>query len=380
MHSTKMNFRLMTLVFTLCLAMIKPLSAIEAAEPALFESYRILVHNNENGDISLSVDKGVTWQNIGMVTKAATKVNKNGFPRSTQAEDQTVCEIAADRVLLKVSQNYEDERYRYGQGTLFGLLAVEAAELQKREGNDPSMIYTNIPAGSLIFGKYAPLLGNRFYVVDEGKLAFPTPDFVPQKGDMFVIVVETYPQLIRDIVFENRFGGQVVAHYANGDSMIVAEVLRPVEGIGRFIGTEFLGPGQVRQTHGSAVGISTSRKVTKRVRSLDDYRGGFQIVTSEHIYDPQLIPARTSSQWMVIGPSCDNPNNFVDLQYPLFSNFVKPGMPVQVRIDNMDWEPFPEMTGSRDDAFLPRPLTDYFEARYVRQGITHFRLVNPDVN
>ncbi len=378
-----MTFRktiaVLALITAWSLFLLNP-AGLSAKPASLYESFRLLIQNQKNGEIALSVDKGASWQKIGLVTKAASNVNKKGFPRSAQAEDLSICEIASDRLMLKIGQNYEDRRFKYGRGTLFGLMALEAAHLQKQKKSDDAMIYTDIPVGSLIFGQYSPLLGNKFYIVDNNRLAYPAADFRPQNGDTFVIIVDSYPQRIEDIVFENRFGGDIVAHFSGGDSMHVGTVLRPVEGIGRFIGTELLEPGQVRQSHGSAIGVSTSRKIGGRARSLDSYRGGFQIVSAEHIYDPELLLARTSPQWMVVGPARQSANEFIDLQYPLFSGFVFPTMTVEVRIDKMKWEPFPEMTGSDPDAFLPQALTDYFEARYVRQGITHIRLNNANTN
>ncbi|OQY30386.1 MAG: hypothetical protein B6244_00575 [Candidatus Cloacimonetes bacterium 4572_55] len=361
------------------LALLTP-SLTYARQAAVYEAYRIMIENRKGGGISLSGDQGNTWQSVGKVTRPATHVDKSGFPRSSQAGDLTVCEIAADHILVKITQNYEDRRYRYGRGTLFGLFSLEAAHLQKKYRDDNTMIYTDIPAGSGIFGKYAPLLGSRFYLANGNRLAIPQPDFVPREGDQIIIIVESYVKTIRYVVFENRFGGEITAHFTDGDTLIVGSVLRPVEGVGRFIGTEFLGPGKVRQNHGSSIGISTSRRIGKKIRSLNDYRGGFQIVTSEHIYDSELLPARVSSQWMVVGPALSETGRYIDQRYPLFSRFITPGMRVEARIDNKSWEPMPEMTGDEKEAFLPRQLTKYFEARYVRRGLTHIRLINPHSN
>ncbi len=350
-----------------------------ASESSLFEAFRVIVNNQKGGEIAISVDHGQNWQAVGKVIKPVTKANKKGFPRSAQAEDNTVCEVAVDRMLFKIGQNYEDSRFPYGRGSLFGLASAERHHLDKNEGINPSLIYTDIPSGKLIFGKYSPLLGNTFFVKSDGQQHRTAPEFEPQKGDVFIIIVETNPKLITDIVFENKFGGTITANYAELDQgEIIGQVLRPVEGIGRFIGTEFVGPGEIRQAHGNAIGVSTSSKIKGKILSWDKYRGGFQIVTNEHIYDSELSSARTSPQWMVVGPARDN--EMISLSYPLFSGYIFPTMKVDVRIDGGDWEPFPEMNGSSVDAFSPQKLTDYFvkEKRHIRRGITHIRFMNSE--
>ncbi len=380
MHSFRKTFILIAILgwSTFAFAATPPPNPEQTATSKLYESFRIMVQNEKGGDIALSVDKGANWKSVGHVTRPATTVNKKGFPRSVQAKDGAVCETAADRILVKTGINFENDRYRSGRGTVFGLMAYEPSEFQKKSA-DLSMMHTDIPAGQVIFGKYSPLLGNSFYVVSGGQLARVSPEFTPQQGDIFVIIVENYANQIRDIVFENRYNGTIVANYANGDSLVIGTVLRPVEGIGQFIGTEFLEAGQVRQTHGSAIGISTSPRIGNKVHSLDDFRGGFQIVTDEHIYDAELMSARISSQWMVVGPACGDKKGVLDQQYPLFSQFVTPAMPVEVRIDNGRWESCPEMTGSHDDAFLPEALARSL-GRYVQQGLTHIRIINPNAH
>lgn len=352
------------------------LTPLAAQETDLLEAFQIKITNDKSGFVEISVDQGMTWKTIGTVLHPVTQINKWGFHRSIQAPDHTVCETAVDRIQLKTGVNYDDSEAKYGRGSLIGIAANERYFLDKKDRLDKSLIYTDIPAGELIFGQYAPLLGNRFYVEKMGNLYLTGEEFEPQKGDVFIIVVETDPVMINEIVFENRFGGSITAHYNKKDPEVIGTVLRPVDGIGEFIGTEYCQPGEVRQTHGNVIGISTSAKASGRVTGIEKFRGGFQIITNQHVYDHGLIAARLSPQWMVVGPPPGQ--EFIDLHPPLFSGFIYPTMKVECRIDDGDWEPFPEISGSREDALTPPVLATYY-AKYNRRiyrGITHIRLVN----
>ena len=73
----------------------------------------------------------------------------------------------------------------------------------------------------------------------------------------------------------------------------MAQVLRPVMGVGRFTGTQWNRTGRVRANHTGVIDISTSPM---------GVIGGFQIIPDNHAMSEEMLNARLLTQWMVIGP------------------------------------------------------------------------------
>jgi len=86
-----------------------------------------------------------------------------------------------------------------------------------------------------------------------------------------------------EIEFENRFGGFVTLKYPNGESKVVAQVLKPVEGVGRFGGSLYGNTGRIRANHTGVICIITSPH---------GQVGGFQILPDNHGMSPEMFNAR----------------------------------------------------------------------------------------
>ena len=133
-----------------------------------------------------------------------------------------------------------------------------------------------------------------------------------------------YPEAI---IFQNKYKGKVLLKYPDGSSKVVAYVLRPVAGVGRFAGTKYLNSGRVRANHAGVIDISTSD--SGRV-------GGFQIIPSSHAQSPEMRVAKYMNQWMVVGP-VDLSGKSLEGVAPLFRYYLKP----QYNGDDIfarDWE------------------------------------------
>ena len=98
------------------------------------------------------------------------------------------------------------------------------------------------------------------------------------------------------------------------EARVIGQVMKPVAGIGRFIGSYFAEAGRLRANHNGVIDISTSPRGVV---------GSFQIVPSNHANSPELSYVLTSTQWMVIGPvSATDPS--WEGAAPLFSAYLRP--------------------------------------------------------
>ena len=97
------------------------------------------------------------------------------------------------------------------------------------------------------------------------------------------------------MIFENRFGGLIYLkyYYLERYPKVIGQVLRPVLGVGRFLGSHYTAKGRLRANHSGVICVSTSPygKI-----------GGFQIIPANHAMSPEMKYARRLTQWMVIGP------------------------------------------------------------------------------
>jgi hypothetical protein len=170
--------------------------------------------------------------------------------------------------------------------------------------------------------------------------------------------------------------------------VLIAKVLRPVWGVGRYDGTTFTGVGAINTNHGGVITISTAPVMppdTKEGGAVET-RGGFMIQPSLHAREQN----ETSPQVMVIGPK-DRTAARLEGTPPLFEGYVNlsyyPDRPAnsyhaQVRIDDSDWEDVPEIVGKADDAFRPAYLEGCFartgKPRTITKGVTAVRLLFPE--
>lgn len=290
-----------------------PSEIIAENETSLVEIYRIKIHNTKNGTISVSED-GTNWKNIGTVLIPAKKTNPAGFTASKWGKSGTVVASAVNALHIKTGQNREREK-----GVLFSILPSNSLDkdpaLYNSYLDQNSSLYTNIRAGTEIFGgRYAAFVGDLVYLQKENEQV-PLPYlYTPALDDTLVIVVrrpEPYPKAV---VFENRAGGLITLEYPGGKTKPIGVVLKPVLGIGRFIGTVDTDVGRVRANHTGVIDISTSPlgKV-----------GGFQIIPAQHSESPEMASAKTKPQWMIVSSVYGLDKDVSGLS-PLFSGFIIP--------------------------------------------------------
>lgn len=210
-------------------------------------------------------------------------------------------------------------------------------------------------AGTGIFGGWAPPVGTKVYVRrPDDRQALLSCENMPAEGDILVIPVEETTSLPYIVDIENRPGGRIVAWYSQGPQ-IVARVIRPIYGTGRFEGTLFQRGSRIRANHTGVIDISTSPR---------GEIGGFQIMPLLHGASSEMASAWQLTQWMIIASTS---HNTLVGTTPLFSDGLVPGTQLQdklwdiwstyerrplilCRLDGGPWQFFPSVSGRQDKA------------------------------
>jgi len=342
----------MARLLLLCLLLMSPAWAFE-----------IKIVNAANGSIE------VDGRKVGSVIYPTTRVNPKGFTASAWIGSGEVAATAVNAIHIKVDNDQ----------TIFSILPKEFLSQLKGYNSylsPDSSIYTDIEAGKGIFGGgFAPAVGDRVLVND----SIVPEGYAPKIGDIVTIKAEGPVRSPREIVFENKFGGKVTAVFSDNEKLVVAEVLRPVIGVGRFAGSRFTGPGRIRANHPGVIDISTS---------VGDKVGGFQIIPSYHAQSPEMGGARTATQWMVVGPTSVY-GTTLEGTAPLFRYLIKPQyseddlnaedwdlrllnrLLVEVKIKGQEgWQPLPVFNLNPDEDLPP-------EAQRALEKVTHIRILFP---
>jgi hypothetical protein len=355
----------------------------EVSSPNRFEfveNCRIILDNQAGGEIKVSTDKGLTFKKIGTVLVPAQKVNTQGYTASKWVENGEVAATAVNAIHIKVGDNVKADR-----GIIFSLLPKEflkSPDNYRSFYSASSSVITSLAAGDGIFGgKYSPLVGNQLEVLNRRAVNFNSTleVFAPKEGDRYQIVVKQPKDMPLAIVFENRFGGLIVARYLNQGEKIIGQVLKPVLGIGRFEGTKYAGVGRIRANHAAVIDVSTSPlgKI-----------GGFQIIPSYHGMDAEMIYARAKTQWMVVGPP-GLTEAAIEGAPPLFKYFIRP-VYVESSLREPDWDTIllskylVEVKLAGEDNFRPMPAFELAAdeavptwAERALANVTHFRILFP---
>ena len=357
---------------------------------AKIEIARVRIHNIKDGVIEGSRDEGKSWQELGHVLQPTIKVNPRGYTAARYGPAGTVVATAVNAIHLKSGQNEKENRGVIWTLSPAGNTASGKTSLQS-EVSPGSSVFTDIPGGRVLFGgPYAPFVGNPILLDnDRDNVLAPLPkDYVPKLGDSWVIKIERprkYPQWI---VFENRFGGLITIKYRGEDAKPIGTVLRPVLGVGRFVGSYFTERGRLRANHNGVIDVGLAPpETTGTVGRV----GSFQIVPANHAMSPETHYIREQTQWMVVGPL-----NALDPSWegtaPLFSGFLRPrydpadmqgdwtedvagrfyfdGKFVQKDQSISDWKPLPYL-------YLDpkKPLPTW--AATALASMTHLRIVFP---
>lgn len=346
--------------------------------PEVEEIYRIRIENRKGGAIEVSEDKGQEWAPAGKVVYPTTKVSKTGYSAAKWVAPGEVAAAAVNSIHIKTG-SIETER------TIFSILPKEFIMPPKKYRSflsPNSSIYTNIKAGTSIFGGGAsPFVGNAVMLLEPVQNIVQIPQgYVPKIDDRLYIIVTKPKKMPKAIVFENRFGGEITIEYYSGDKRVIGEVLRPVSGVGRFEGSRYVDPGRIRANHAGVIDISVSPK---------GELGGFQIVPALHGQNMNYVKKMT--QWMVIGPK-DVTDPSLEGIAPFFRGYIQPKYSpddleaknweerllsrylVEVKYDGEDgWEPTPIYSLKRKWP-LPKWANSTFD--YV----SHFRIFFPVEN
>ena len=255
-----------------------------------------------------------------------------------------------------------------GRGVIFSLLPKEFYDPPRgyRSYFSPdASIYTDIPAGTAIFGgEYAPFVGNKVMVFRTG-YAYQQipPSYIPWPNDRIYLIVEVPADYPKEIDFENRAGGKVVIKYFGGEDKELGTVVFPVRGIGRFEGSKYASAGRIRANHAGVIDVSTSPQ-----GSL----GGFQIIPAYHAANIKY--AYGAPQWLVVAPVSGEAS--LEGTAPLFRSFIKPDfLADDLQKDNWDerlLDRFLVDVKLKDDPtgqWQPMPVQG-FEPYYLTGGIS----------
>ena len=294
---------------------------------------------------------------LGQVLKTPVKTNYPAYTASKWATPSTVCASAVNAIHILVN-------VEAGRGRIMSLVPAVTVAPAAEQGAYFSL---DMPAGTGIFGGYAPLTGSQVSVLHDGQ---ESPlESVPVDGDTLIIRTRfSASSGVYMVDFENRPGGRVIAHDSKG-AHVIARVIHRVAGVGRFGGTVYQAVGRIRASHSGVIDVSTSRR---------DEVGGIQIMPLKHaLTSKEMINAWSLTQWMIVAPLPGQPD--LEGQTPLFKSALVPGpqlgdkLPdmwdhygrkplVLCRRDGGNWERLPNVSGKIDDA-----LTD----------ITHLRIYFP---
>ena len=343
--------------------------------PLMTEMYRILIPNMAGGSITVSEDKGTTWKTIGHVLIPCQKVNDQGYTASKWVNDGDVAAVAVNAIHIKTDYNQTDER-----GIIFNITPKEYFDPIAKTSPEAS-VFTDIKCGEGIFGGgYSPFVGSRVMILNSsGQYEEIQTGYVPKLNEVFFIKVERPTRYPKEIVFENRFGGLIQVKYIDGEKRYIGQVLRPIEGVGRFLGSEYADVGRIRANHAGVICIATSP--LGRI-------GGFQIIPSGHGMSKEMITARTLTQWMVIGPVSALDASFEGVP-PFFKYFLQPRYS-EDDIEKPDWEKrlrerfLVEVKYKDQDNWSPMPV--YFMdldkplpkwANTAMENVSHVRIMFP---
>lgn len=295
---------------------------------------------------SITIERpGELPQKIGSVISIPDSTKWPSFTASAWGEEGTVVATAVNaiHILLSVEK---------GRGRTISILPSETVAPAAAPG---ASIITDMKAGRALFGAWSPVEGSRVTGADG-----------PLYGkDLRILMIPSDNPYFLEI--ENRPGGRVTAWYEFGPQLI-ARVIRPVAGSGRFGGTLFQERGRIRANHPGVIDICTSPEGDV---------GGFQIIPLEHASSSEMLGAWKMTQWMIVAPL--STGKILKGTKPMFSGGLLPGpgkgeylwdlwstygrRPLAlVRAGGGEWTMMPEASGRQD---------------YALKDITHLRLYFP---
>ncbi|MBC8135739.1 MAG: Ig-like domain-containing protein [Fibrella sp.] len=350
------------------------------------ETHRLRIVNRVSGAISVSTDGGKTWQLIGRVLVPATTVVQ-GYIAAEYADPGTVAAIAVHGHRIRVSAS---------DASLHAplILSLDPKEYAGKApntgygGHRPGSagIFTNIGAGISLFRELAPHVGNPVLREnpDTGKVTLLSNRFSPNgAGEIILIPVWVPTDALTQVIFPNKTGEFVKATFASGTTRDLMQVVKTVQGVGRFDGTAYTGVGRLNTAHTGVITVCTAPVDGALPEGVGkERRGGFQISPAWHNARCEEAGA---PMVMTVGEAGVPRRKESEGTAPLFRAAVSLGdltasqaAIVDVSIDGGDWEPIPTITGLRLDGFTGPGLTKIWRERgnkrTAKQGVTAFRL------
>lgn len=332
-----------------------PSSASETTGALL---YSVLIPFQVDAPVKVILPDG-SEQQIGIVRTLPQKSKWPAYTASKWGTPGTVAASAVNAIHLLVG-------IEKGRGKILSLLPSDT--IAPAAGTESSLVIEG-KGGYGLFGGWAPPVGAPVRVVSSSGAERPLDDaLLPEEGDTLRIdVTEMVAPYMVEI--ENRPGGRVFSWSKSmAQTGIIARVIRPVRGVGRFEGTLYQSVGRIRANHPGVIDISTSPEGTI---------GGFQIIPLNHARSTEMSGSWTLTQWLIV----DSPDGKSSLagHPPLFGGALVPGPKeterlwdlwstygrrplVLCRIDGGPWTTLPEVSGRQDHAL---------------EHITHLRIYFP---
>lgn len=333
--------KLLTSIFLLCWLSI----------PAQAKEVLLLRIPFEKGaEVTATLPNG-TRANLGVVRTLPSKTTWPAYTASKWGVPGTVCATAVNaiHILLDVEK---------GRGRIFSIVPTVTVAPAAPAG---AFFSVDSPAGTAIFGGFAPFTGSKVQIEGADGSLHPLSR-LPEKGEALIIesALPGHPATWM-VDIENRPGGRVIAWTKNGPE-VVARVVRPVGGVGRFGGTEFQNVGRIRASHTGVIDIATSPR---------GQVGGIQIMPLRHaLTSTEMANAWKLTQWMIIAPLPGKGD--LEGTPPLFKGTLVPGTQLNDRLtdvwstygrkplvlgrfDGGPWQKLPSIDGKVDDGL--RTLT-----------------------
>ena len=300
-------------------------------------------------------------QSIGIVRVLPEKTKWPAYTASKWGAPGTVAASAVNAIHLLIG-------IENGRGKTLSLLPSDTIAPAAGPG---SSVVIEGKGGYGLFGGWATPVGTPVSILSPSGEERPlNGDRLPQEGETLRIdVTKTCAPYMIEI--ENRPGGRVFSWSKSpGQTGVIARVIRPVRGVGRFEGTLYQSVGRLRANHPGVVDISTSPEGSI---------GGFQIIPLNHARSSEMGGAWSLTQWLIV----DSPDGKTPLagKPPLFGGALVPGPSetehlwdlwstygrrplVLCRIDGGPWSRLPEVSGRQDHAL---------------EEVTHLRIYFPVV-
>lgn len=322
-----------------------PLEKASAEEPSDL-LYEIRIPFTEGGE-AVAIPASGDVHTLGHVVRLPEKTRWPSYTASAWGRPGSVTASAVNAVHILMS-------VESGKGRTMSVIPAETIAPAAGAG---AAIVLDAQAGTKFFGAWAPPVGTPVLLETGDGTLHPLPSDRLPEPDSFLVFRVYEKDIPYAVEIENRPGGRVTAWSERGGALLVARVIRPVGGTGRFEGTLFQDPGRVRANHSGVIDISTSPR---------GEIGGFQIVPWDHaLKSKEMQNVWKMTQWMILGPP--DGVSMLGGTSPLFAGALIPGPSrgeklwdiwstygrkplVLARIKGGKWGKLPIVKGRMDDA------------------------------